>query len=144
MFYSYGLRFGAIQSRLHKQTSFIRDTIVLTIREKWLLEHQLKELHGLDQLLQWVLVPGILITLVLSAIFSFKSRRASDARTRGLFSARMNISMGIMLMFIALVQLFLSGESTLRIVIGAIFLVIGVFNLFAGLRNLGAYSASRQ
>ncbi|WP_138752468.1 YtpI family protein [Paenibacillus sinopodophylli] len=98
----------------------------------------------MDQLLQWVFVPGILISLVLSAIFSFKSRRSSDARTRGLFSARMNISMGTMLMFIALVQLFLSGESTLRIVIGAIFLVLGVFNLFAGLRNLSVYSTTRH
>lgn len=98
----------------------------------------------MDQLLQWLLVPGILISLVLSAVFSFKSRRSSDARTRSLFSARMNISMGVMLLFIALVQLFLSGESTLRIVIGAIFLVIGVFNLFAGLRSLSLYSTPKN
>ncbi|WP_339207803.1 YtpI family protein [Paenibacillus sp. FSL K6-3182] len=98
----------------------------------------------MDQLMQWLLVPGILITLVLSAVFSFKSRRSTDARTRGLFTARMNISMGAMLLFIALVQLFLSGESTLRIVIGAIFLVIGVFNVFAGLRTLSAYSSTRN
>ncbi|WP_053374715.1 YtpI family protein [Paenibacillus sp. FJAT-27812] len=98
----------------------------------------------MDQLLQWLLMPGILISLVFSALFSIKSRRSSDARTRAIFSARMNISMGIMLLFIALVQLFLSGESTLRIVIGAIFLVLGVFNLFAGLRNLSIYSSPRS
>jgi uncharacterized membrane protein HdeD (DUF308 family) len=98
----------------------------------------------LDQLLQWLLVPGILISLVFSAVFSFKSRRSSDARTRAVFAARMNISMGAMMLFIALVQLFLSGESTLRIVIGAIFLVIGVFNLFAGLRNLSLYSRPKN
>jgi len=93
----------------------------------------------MDQLLQWLLFPGILITLTLSTVFSFKSRRAKDARTRGIQGARMNISMGGMLLFIAAVQLFLSNESTLRIVIGAIFIVIGLFNLFAGLRNLSAY-----
>jgi uncharacterized membrane protein HdeD (DUF308 family) len=98
----------------------------------------------MDQLLQWLLMPGILISLVFSVVFSFKSRRSSDARTRAIFSARMNISMGIMLLFIALVQLFLSGESTLRIVIGAIFLVLGVFNLFAGFRNLSIYSSPRS
>ncbi|MNH47365.1 hypothetical protein D3C79_1105570 [compost metagenome] len=55
----------------------------------------------------------------------------------------MNISMGVMLIFIAFVQMFLAGESTLRIVIGAVFLVMGVFNLFAGLRNLSIYRAQR-
>ncbi|CAM4116051.1 YtpI family protein [Paenibacillus alkaliterrae] len=97
----------------------------------------------MDQLMQWLFAPGIFISLVLSAVFSFKSRRSTDARTRGLFTARMNISMGIMLLFIALVQLFLSGESTLRIVIGAVFMVLGVFNLFAGLRNLSLYRTTR-
>ncbi|HTG68217.1 MAG TPA: YtpI family protein [Candidatus Udaeobacter sp.] len=98
----------------------------------------------MDQFLQWLFMPGILISLVFSAIFSFKSRRSADARTRAVFSARMNISMGIMLLFIALVQLFLSGGSTLRIVIGAIFLLLGVFNLFAGLRNLSLYRSPRS
>lgn len=98
----------------------------------------------MDHLLQWLLAPCILITLILSVVFSFKSRRSADARTRGIFSARMNISMGAMLLFISLVQLFLSGESTLRIVIGAIFMVLGVFNLFAGLRNLSAYTRAKS
>lgn len=93
----------------------------------------------MDQLMQWLLAPGIFFTLVLSAIFSFKSRRSADARTRGIFTARMNVSMGVMLLLIAAVQLFMSGESTLRIVIGAVFMLLGVFNLFAGLRNLSAY-----
>lgn len=93
----------------------------------------------MDQLMQWLLAPGILITLTLSVIFSFKSRRSANPRLRGLNASRMNISMGVMLIFIAAVQLFLSGESTLRIVIGALFLVIGVFNLFAGLRNYSVY-----
>ncbi|OMF35905.1 hypothetical protein BK133_09420 [Paenibacillus sp. FSL H8-0548] len=98
----------------------------------------------MDQLMQWLLMPGIFISLVFSAVFSFKARRSKDARNRSMLSAKMNISMGIMLLFIALVQLFLSGESTLRIVIGAIFLVLGVFNLFAGLRNLSMYSSTRS
>jgi uncharacterized membrane protein HdeD (DUF308 family) len=98
----------------------------------------------MDQLMQWLLAPGILISLVFSVIFSFKSRRSADARMRGIYAARMNISMGVMLLIIALVQLFLSAESTLRIVIGAFFLVLGVFNLFAGLRNLSLYRAMKS
>ncbi|WP_337099614.1 YtpI family protein [Paenibacillus sp. YIM B09110] len=93
----------------------------------------------MDQLLQWLLLPCILVTLVLSVVFSLKSRRGTDAKLRGVNAAKMNISMGVMLMFIALVQLFLSNESTVRIVIGSLFLVLGVFNLFAGLRNLSVY-----
>lgn len=93
----------------------------------------------MDQLLQWLFMPGIVISLAMSVMFSLKSRRGTDPKIRGVNAARMNISMGAMLMFIAMVQLFLSNESTVRIVIGALFLVIGVFNLFAGLRNLSFY-----
>lgn len=89
----------------------------------------------MNQLLQWFFAPGIMITLVMSVVFSFKARREKAQNIRGLQTARMNISMGIMLKFIAGVQLLLSAESTIRIVIGALFLVLGIFNLFAGLRN---------
>lgn len=101
-------------------------------------------MNQVDQLMQWLLFPGIVITLALSVFFSYKSRRSPDVRTRGIHSARMNISMGTMLLFIAGVQMFLAGQSTLRIVIGSIFLVIGVFNIFAGLRNLSAYRAKGE
>ncbi|WP_424768069.1 YtpI family protein [Paenibacillus sp. sgz302251] len=97
----------------------------------------------MDQLMQWVLAPGIFLTLVLSVTYSFKSRRTKDKRERGILAAKTNICMGLMLLFIALVQLFLSGESTLRIVIGAVFMVLGLFNLFAGLRNLGLFRAPK-
>ncbi len=97
----------------------------------------------MDQLMQWLFAPAIMIALICSAWYSVKSRRAQDGYDRGIFRAKMNISMGCMLVFIALVQLFLSAESTLRIVIGAIFLVLGVFNLFAGLRNLSIFLTAR-
>lgn len=98
----------------------------------------------MDSLIQTVFAPGIIITLVLTVLFSYKSRRASDQRQRGLHASRMNISMGIMLLFIAGVQLLLSNESTARIVIGTLFLVIGLFNLFAGLRNHSIYRTMQQ
>jgi len=97
----------------------------------------------MDTLMQWVITPGIIISLVFSVVFSFKSRRSTDPNDRGIHASKMNISMGIMLLFISSVQLLLSNESTLRIVIGALFLLIGVFNLFAGLRNLGIYRARK-
>ncbi|MDF2835512.1 MAG: hypothetical protein K0Q63_1152 [Paenibacillus sp.] len=99
---------------------------------------------GQLELLQWVLFPVILVTLVLSVFFSYKSRRSSDPKQRGMNGARMNISMGVMLLFISVIQLFMSDESTFKVVIGAVFMVIGLFNLFAGLRNLSAYRATER
>lgn len=101
-------------------------------------------MNQLNQFVQWLLSPGIILTLALSVFFSYKSRRNKDTRKKGVNAAKMNISMGSMLLFIAAVQMFLAGSSTLRIVIGSIFLVIGIFNIFAGLRNLSAYRASEH
>ncbi|RIX46335.1 hypothetical protein D3P08_26390 [Paenibacillus nanensis] len=98
----------------------------------------------MDQLLFYVLYPAILITLALSVYFSWKSRRSPDMQTRGMHAARTNISMGFMLIFFASVLLFLSEDSTLRIVIGGLFIALGVFNLFAGLKNLSVYRSMTQ
>jgi hypothetical protein len=95
-------------------------------------------------IIQWVFGTLILISCFLSAFYSFKARRTTDARLRGLFASRMNISMGIMLIFISLIQMFLFGGSSLRVVIGALFLLLGLFNLFAGLRNHSHYSRLLQ
>jgi cytochrome c biogenesis protein CcdA len=94
----------------------------------------------LVQKLQWALGLLIVVTSVLSAVFSYRARRSSDARLRGLNAARMNIMMGLMLIFIALIQMILFTGSTLRVVIGALFMIIGLFNLFAGLRNHSHFS----
>lgn len=85
--------------------------------------------------IQTLLVAVILITLFASVYFSFKYRRQTSRRARGLDAAKMNISMGIMLIAISLVQLLLFTGSSTRVVIGAIFLLLGLFNLFAGIRN---------
>ncbi|EFM10240.1 conserved hypothetical protein [Paenibacillus curdlanolyticus YK9] len=96
------------------------------------------------EVLQWILFAGIILTSVLSVINSFKSRRAQAIAERGLYAARTNIYMGIMLMLIALIQMLMFSGSTLRVIIGAVFLVIGLFNLFAGLRNRSAYQAMNR
>jgi uncharacterized membrane protein len=58
----------------------------------------------------------------------------------GLYTAKMNICMGLMLLFIATIQILLFEGSTVRVIVGSIFLLIGLFNLFAGLRNHSVYS----
>jgi hypothetical protein len=96
--------------------------------------------HLMVNLLQWLFGILIIVTCVLSASYSFRSRRANDGLLRGLHTSKMNISMGLMLIFIAIIQMFLFSGSSLRVVIGALFFLLGLFNLFAGLRNYSQFT----
>jgi len=86
----------------------------------------------------------IFISLLFSVIYSVRSRRVKEPVQKGIIGGKLNISMGIMLILISVVQLLNSNESTLRIVLGAIFLLLGLFNLFAGLRNHSYYRNKEQ
>lgn len=77
----------------------------------------------------------LLVALGLSVLFSFQYRRQTDADKRGLFQARQNIAMGFMLVLLALYPLYLMPGTNLRIAVGIVFLLIGLFNLFVGVRN---------
>lgn len=90
--------------------------------------------------LLYVLYAGLILSSICSITFSFKSRRSLDARSRGLAQAKMNISMGFMLIILAVIQMFMFSGSTIRVVIGALFMVLGAFNIFAGIRNHGIFS----
>ena len=85
-----------------------------------------------------------LISMGFSLYYSFKSRRTKDAHLRGLLGAKMNISMGIMLTLLSIILLFVfvgaNEGSTIRVIIGSLFLLIGLFNIFAGLRNRKIFS----
>lgn len=69
-----------------------------------------------------------------SVYFSIRSRGAEQT-SRGLLTANMNISMGVMLICLASIQLFFFFDSWVRIAIGTVFMLLGLFNLFAGIRN---------
>jgi hypothetical protein len=56
----------------------------------------------------------------------------------------MNISMGLMLISISVIQLFLFTGSSVRVVVGAVMLLLGLFNLFAGIRNYGIYNRIKE
>jgi hypothetical protein len=89
----------------------------------------------MPQWLHYSVYTIFVITLLLTVYYSIRSRRSSSPRLRGLHAAKMNISMGIMLVSIAMIQLLLFSGSTTRVVIGAVFLLLGLFNFFAGMRN---------
>lgn len=94
----------------------------------------------MTQIIQYVLYAGLIITCISSLVFSFRSRRSLDGALRGLYAAKMNISMGSMLIILALIQMFVFSGSSLRVVIGALFMVLGAFNIFAGIRNHSMFS----
>jgi len=87
------------------------------------------------QTLQVVFGVLFAVTLVFSVVYSFRSRRSRDGRYRGLYASRMNISMGLMLIVLALIQMLLFPGSSIRVVVGAVFILLGLYNLFAGIRN---------
>lgn len=57
------------------------------------------------------------------------------------YNAKANISMGLMLVAMGIIQLFsFSADMTgWRVTIGAIFLALGLFNLYMGVRNYRIY-----
>lgn len=86
--------------------------------------------------LQFFLYFTAVLAAGLSLYNSIKSKRTTEGKKRGLYHARMNMAMGYMLVSFGIVQLFLHEfDSWVRVGVGFIFLLIGLFNLFAGIRN---------
>lgn len=90
--------------------------------------------------LQYFIFAAVLFCSLTSVYYSVRSRRSESSRLRGIFAARTNIFMGLMLTLIAFTQLFLFISSYVRMGVGVVFLLLGLFNLFAGLRNHSMYS----
>ncbi|PZE21463.1 YtpI family protein [Paenibacillus xerothermodurans] len=91
--------------------------------------------------LQALLLPILIfVPLCFSVYYSVRSRRSEDPKQRGLLTAKMNIAMGIMLVVIAVAQLFFVESSNTSRVFGTICVLLGLFNLFAGMRNYSQFS----
>ncbi|SHE14667.1 Uncharacterised protein [Chlamydia abortus] len=84
----------------------------------------------------------VLATLAASVLYSIRYRTRRDPQTKRIEAAKMNISMGFMLIFVALTQFTLFDPSFLRGVIGAVFLLLGLFNAYAGFKNYSSYKKS--
>jgi hypothetical protein len=82
---------------------------------------------------------GIFASALYAVFYSFAARRSKDESRKFHFTAKNNIAMGIMLVLLSVIQLFFfekAGEgSTIRVLVGATFLLLGLFNIFAGIRN---------
>lgn len=92
------------------------------------------------EIFHYIVYTVFIVTLALTVFYSIAHRRQQNPKIRGLYAARMNISMGFMLGMIALIQIILFTGSTVRVIFGAICLVLGLFNIFAGIRNHGIFT----
>ncbi|PYI57072.1 YtpI family protein [Paenibacillus flagellatus] len=94
-------------------------------------------LHGL-------LLVVFIVSLFGTVLFSFRYRRQQSRKARGIDAAKMNMCMGVMLVAISFIQLLLFTGSSVRVIVGAVMLLLGLFNLFAGIRNHGLYTRIKE
>lgn len=93
--------------------------------------------------IKYILFILLVITCIASAYYSIRSHRSSNSTERGRYGATTNILMGIMLILISVVFMFIFRGSTPSVIVEALFLVLGAFNIFAGLRNRKYYASQK-
>ncbi|MBO8171877.1 MAG: hypothetical protein H0Z33_08300 [Bacillaceae bacterium] len=76
-----------------------------------------------------------LVAGVFSFYYSARSRKMTDENEKQVVRAKMNVSMGIMLMALATNLLGVNQTDSVRFVVGAVFGMLGAANLFLGMRN---------
>lgn len=86
----------------------------------------------------------LVLSVIAAALYSIRARRVADPADRGFHMAMMNLYMGIMLISLSLVCMFLFRGSTPAVIVEAAFMVLGAFNLFAGIRSRSYYSRLRK
>ncbi|GGF85871.1 hypothetical protein GCM10010912_33970 [Paenibacillus albidus] len=95
-------------------------------------------------LIKYLLFVLLVVFVIGAAVFSLSSRRAADPAVKGRKRSVMNVMQGAMLVTLALMSMFLFRGSTVSIIVEALFLVIGIFNIFSGLRSYGYYNRIRS
>lgn len=90
--------------------------------------------------IKYVLFILLIASCFASAYYSIRSRRSSNPMDRGLYGAQMNILMGVMLVILSIIFMFIFKGSTPSIIVEALFLILGTFNIFAGIRNRSFYT----
>jgi hypothetical protein len=80
------------------------------------------------------LVAIVIVTAILVFINNLAARR-SEGNRRGFHQAKMNISMGVMFLAIAGMHFATPGGAWLRILLNTLILVIGLINLYYGIKH---------
>lgn len=88
----------------------------------------------------WIVYSLIILQLIITVYYSFRARRQADPLKRGLYFARMNIMIGVLFITLSLAQLFGTPYNFLLIGFAILVLLVGLYNLFVGIRNHGVYT----
>lgn len=83
--------------------------------------------------IRYILYIILVLSVIAAAMYSIRARRTADPASRGIYTAMMNLYMGIMLVSLSLVCMFLFSGSTPAVIVEAVFLVLGAFHIFAGI-----------
>lgn len=92
-------------------------------------------------MLSMVIVTTVVAGLAFSFYYSFKSRRMKDPVHVRFYQSKMNISIGVALVGLALNQFLFYDFSGIRLAIGIVFLLLGLFNFIMGIKNYRFYSS---
>lgn len=95
-------------------------------------------------LIKYLLFVLMMVFMIGAALYSFSSRRAQDPLEKGIKRSLMNVFLGAMLVTLSLICMFMFRGSTGNVIVEAVFLVLGAFNIFSGLRSYGLYSRNRR
>jgi TRAP-type C4-dicarboxylate transport system permease small subunit len=99
-----------------------------------------KEGQNMLEVINSIIIFGFILALGFTLYYSVKFRRERQPDLRGLLQAKQNISMGIVLVLLSAYPI-LGISGTAGIIVGLLFLLMGLFNLFAGIRNHSTYQA---
>ncbi|MBT2762446.1 YtpI family protein [Paenibacillus sp. ISL-20] len=94
--------------------------------------------------IHYILYIILVLSVIAAALYSIRARRVADPADRGIYMSMMNLYMGIMLVSLSLVCMFLFSGSTPAVIVEAVFLVLGAFNIFSGLRSRTYYSRQKD
>lgn len=91
-----------------------------------------------------ILMLIVVFSASFSVFYSFKTRsyrKNANFEMMKFYNAKANMSMGLMLVAMGSIQLFLFGADMTgwRMFIGIIFIALGLFNLYMGVRNYRTY-----
>ncbi|WP_339223681.1 YtpI family protein [Paenibacillus sp. FSL H8-0332] len=103
-----------------------------------------KELLFMIMFIKYLLFALLVIFMVCAAAYSISSRRSTDPLVQGTKRSIMNMLLGGMLVTLSLMSMFMFRGSTLNVVIETAFLLLGLFNVFSGLRSYSYYSRMRS
>jgi Zn-dependent protease len=99
-----------------------------------------KEGQNMLEVINSIIILGFILALGFTLYYSVKFRRERQPDLRGLLQAKQNISMGFLLVLLSAYPLFVTS-GTAGVIVGLLFLLMGLFNLFAGIRNRSTYNA---